>query len=657
MRFKYNKFNPVQSAFLNVYNRDVNIIVESSTSSGKTVVAEIAIAEAMFRRKNAIYLAPLKALAQEKIDDWTASSHSFSSKKIVIATGDYAVGSQRDIVLQKAQESDIILMTTELFDSLTRRPEKIKDIFNNCGVVIVDESHLLGVEQRGSALEVALMRFTQMSGGKIIFLSATMSNSVEIAEWLSMLNAKDTVLIKSSWRPCELDVHFIPYMESSGWGNKKQDLMLEVIHLLQQYENDKFIVFVHSKSFGRELLDALKSRGYAAEFHNADISKEDRLRYIELFNKKTKGNLQVLVATSTIAWGCNLPARRVIIAGVSRGQEDVPVHDILQMAGRAGRVGLDPRGDAYIVVPQGKFTYYSKRYKQLPPVQSCLTNENELAFHLISEINEGQNTEQLLNEWFARSFADLNFKNDADKTHHLANVLARLINCGAIRIQEKSANYIFEVTPIGKISAWFYYPPTFVSQVFLGLKKGGSLIADNDLLLSWVIGRAYPLMPFSTLHISFKRYHEAVENNLRLLNFQGIDLGKPHKQVLAMPYAIYSLLTETTHHIQEAHSMVKTIQNDSGRLSQMLSVLRQYYKNDMEHIDTHTLELRLKYGVRKELVGLCGIAGIGAIRARKLFIAGFKNIKDVYADLNKASDVAGVRLTVDHIQQAINRWQ
>lgn len=656
MQFKYEKFNPLQSAFLNVYNYDANIVVESPTSSGKTVIAEIAICEALSRNKKAIYLSPFKALAQEKIDDWTDPAHFFSSKQIAIATGDYVIEDQREVVLRNAQKADIVIMTTELFDSLTRRPEKLKELFSSCGVLIVDESHLLSVPQRGSALEVSLMRFTLISESKIIFLSATMSNSVEIAEWLSKLNNKDTIVIKSTWRPCELDVHFIPYRDNVSWDNKKSNLIFEILKLIDKYDQDKFIVFVHSKSFGRELLKTLKIKGYDAEFHNADLSQEDRKKYIELFKKRGKEGVQVLVATSTIAWGCNLPARRVIIADVRRGQEDVPVHDILQMQGRAGRTGLDPKGDVYIIVPQKKYNYYKSIYKHLPPVQSCLINEDELAFHLINEINEGYNTEQALNDWFSRSFANVYFeKTKLNKTEYFTNTLISLTQYGAIKIVENTDGSIkFQTTPIGKIASWFYYPPSFVSQIYQGFKKGEKMLTDNDILLSWVIGKAYPFVHFSTDHLSFKEYQNELEKQLKFLNFWGINLGLMNKNLLAIPYAIYLILTEKANHVPEAYSLVKMIQNDSGRLIQMMKSLCQYYKEDLKYVDLYSLELRLKYGIRKDLVELCAIPNIGAIRARKLFEAGFKTIKDVYANLDKASKVAGVRILPEHIIQIYN---
>ena len=95
IKVKYPQFNPVQSTFLKIHSKDANTVIAASTSAGKTVIAEMAFADAILNNKKAIYLCPLKALAQEKIDDWGDPSHPFSKYKLAIATGDY-VGANRE---------------------------------------------------------------------------------------------------------------------------------------------------------------------------------------------------------------------------------------------------------------------------------------------------------------------------------------------------------------------------------------------------------------------------------------------------------------------------------------------------------------------------------------------------------------------------------
>lgn len=650
LKFRFLKFNPVQSAFLQVVNSDMNVVVESKTSSGKTTVAEMSIAaDALSKGKSAIFLAPLKALAQEKIDDWTDRAHSFSGKKIVIATGDYAVGDKREKLLQDASSGDIILMTTELFDSLTRRPDRVSRLFSSCGTLIVDEAHLLTMPDRGSALEVALMRFSQISKAKIVLLSATMSNSKDLAGWLTHLNGRDSALIKSDWRPCKLDVEFVSYMGGS-WKEQQKNLIAEVFNTLGMHPDDKFIVFVHSKSFGRQLTELLCHRGYRAAFHNADISKTERSKYVEMFKKRRsedRESLEILVATSTLAYGLNLPARRVIVAGVQRGTEDVSPLDITQMIGRAGRVGIDPKGDAHILIPHSKFTHYTSAIKVLAPVESQLIKEEQLAFHLINEINEGINTGVALGKWFERSFAAFDWPDREGKVEHITNTLAKLLDFGAIRIQDldKSKGEYFEVTPIGKIASWFYYSPFMVALLYNGFYKAsklGNAVNEDDLLLSWILGRAGEPVPFSTPSPIYKDFQERMELRLKALAFSdNINIGKVSKLNIAMPFAFWLRLTEQTHHVPEATSLTRAVQMDAERLTSMLSILSSFYQKDVL-VDTKLLESRLKHGIRKELSSLVTVANIDGARARKLFAAGFRTANEVYAKAEKASKVAGV---------------
>ena len=94
--FSFDEFNPVQSRAYEIYNRDCNAIIASSTSSGKTAIAEMFLSnEVRERGGKGLYLSPLKALAQEKIDDWSSDDHHFKDLKISICTGYYRITEDR----------------------------------------------------------------------------------------------------------------------------------------------------------------------------------------------------------------------------------------------------------------------------------------------------------------------------------------------------------------------------------------------------------------------------------------------------------------------------------------------------------------------------------------------------------------------------------
>jgi superfamily II helicase len=146
LTFKFENFNPVQSEVFQYYDKDVNCVVAAATSAGKTTVAEMFMAHSISQGKKAIFLSPLKAVSQEKYDDWTDPSHDWSKLNISIVTGDYALTDARVEELNKA---NIVIMTLEMLDSRTRRIaiEKNSWLFET-GVVVVDECFSRGAQVR-----------------------------------------------------------------------------------------------------------------------------------------------------------------------------------------------------------------------------------------------------------------------------------------------------------------------------------------------------------------------------------------------------------------------------------------------------------------------------------------------------------------------------
>ena len=95
-KWKFETFNPVQSRIMDFYNKEVNGLVAASTSAGKTVVAEMFLADEVRRRGGkGMFLAPLRALAREKVTDWKDTNHHFSDLNISICTGDYRLTKDR----------------------------------------------------------------------------------------------------------------------------------------------------------------------------------------------------------------------------------------------------------------------------------------------------------------------------------------------------------------------------------------------------------------------------------------------------------------------------------------------------------------------------------------------------------------------------------
>jgi superfamily II DNA/RNA helicase len=431
--------NCVQSRVFEHYDKDQNGLIASATSSGKTTVAEMVLSHEMrVRGGKGLYLVPMRALAQEKIDEWTDPNHHFNDKKISICTGDYRLTRER---AKELAEADLIIMTSEM---LNHRARNYKAEQNNwlkdVGSCVIDELHLLTVPGRGPHLEVGLMKFTEINPKvRLTGLSATMPNVEDIAEWISYsLTKKDTFCLRSKFRPCPLNIHFETYYDGyKRYDDVEAEKVAKALDIIEYYENDKFLVFAHTKRTGELMKNSLRLAGIKAEFHNAGLEKKDRVALENRFRKDKEP--RVVVATPTLAWGCNLPARRVIVLGVHRGLDEVETYNITQMVGRSGRVGLDPQGDAYILLPESKLDYHKSRLKSPQKIESQLLSKTgehhkELAFHLVSEIHHGGIKDMDdVRHWYKRSLAYFQ-DNELDET--VADKTIELLrNCGAIRVK------------------------------------------------------------------------------------------------------------------------------------------------------------------------------------------------------------------------------
>lgn len=167
--FKYGKypfshFNLLQSLYFPFHNQDKNGVITATTSAGKTICAELAIGHCLQSKKKAIFLCPLKALSQEKFDSWTDSEHFLSNFKIEILTGDHKLTESK---LNSIRKADVVIMTSEMLDTRTRFSNSpSSDWLKEVDLLVVDEAHLL-TTSRGPALEVGLMRFTELFPSKI----------------------------------------------------------------------------------------------------------------------------------------------------------------------------------------------------------------------------------------------------------------------------------------------------------------------------------------------------------------------------------------------------------------------------------------------------------------------------------------------------------
>ena len=181
------KLYPAQIKAIPYINNDKNLLVCAPTAGGKTLIAEIILVnEILKKKKKAVYIVPLKALATEKFRYF---SKKYPFLNVGVSSGDY---DSNDYYMK---DMDIIIATSEKFDSLLRRNVKW---INQIRTVIIDEIHLMNGKNRGPTLEIVITHLLRMKGIRIVGLSATIGNPKELKDWLK------ADLIYDKWRPVKL---------------------------------------------------------------------------------------------------------------------------------------------------------------------------------------------------------------------------------------------------------------------------------------------------------------------------------------------------------------------------------------------------------------------------------------------------------------------
>ncbi|KAH8409768.1 hypothetical protein KR222_006442 [Zaprionus bogoriensis] len=422
--YKFSHFNPIQTQIFHcLYHTDNNVLLGAPTGSGKTIVAEIAIFRALNQQPKCkvVYIAPLKALVKERIADWQQRfERSSLGIKVVELTGDVTPD------VQAIRESQLIVTTPEKWDGISRSWQT-REYVQHVALIVIDEIHLLG-EDRGPVIEVIVSRTNFISSHtgrsiRIVGLSTALANAQDLANWLG-IQRMGLYNFKPSVRPVPLQVHingfpgkhYCPRMATMNRptfqairtyspceptivfvSSRRQTRLtaLDLITFVAGDENPK--QFLHIEEHEMELiLQNIRDQNlkfclaFGIGLHHAGLQEPDRKCVEELFlNRK----IQVLVATATLAWGVNLPAHLVVIKGTEyfdgkvKKYVDMPITDVLQMMGRAGRPQFDNEGVAVVLVHDEKKNFYKKFLYDPFPVESSLLGV--LPEHINAEIVAG----------------------------------------------------------------------------------------------------------------------------------------------------------------------------------------------------------------------------------------------------------------------------
>lgn len=365
-----------------------HLVVSAPTSSGKTMIGELAAISGVLERKRAIFLFPLKALVNDKLRHFQALYGTFGIRTIK-ATGESTTD---DMMPLMRGQYDICLMTYEKFSALILGNPHILD---QIGTIVVDEVQMIADENRGVNLEfiLTLLRMRRREGAEpqLIALSAVIGDTNGLERWLGAR------LLKRTERPVPLDEGVIRmdgsfrYIESDTGQEKtipsyitpesrkgsSQDLIIPLVRKVVN-EDKSVIVFRETRGEARGCalylaaslglpsaqvaLDTLSSADPSMSseklreslaggvaFHISDLDTEERLLIEEQF-RTIPTALKVIAATTTLAMGVNTPAEVVVVAGLMHpGDKPYSIAEYKNIIGRAGRLGFSTRGTSYTV--------------------------------------------------------------------------------------------------------------------------------------------------------------------------------------------------------------------------------------------------------------------------------------------------------------------
>lgn len=639
-----------------------NVVVSIPTASGKSLIAYLAILHNRLQRRpgsKALYIVPLRALASEKYEEL----RQFQSLglKVAVATGDL---DEQDEHLSRF---DVIVATSEKMDSLLRhRVGWVHDI----GVIVADEVHLIHDAGRGPTLEVLLARFRALNpGAQIVALSATIQNSKQLAEWL------DASLVESDWRPTPLKKGVL-YGRGITFDDGTQrrlthesadsvnDLVLDMLA-----EKGQCLVFVNARRSAeavakklakpvaktlspaesaalRRVADTLGDEGepslagrqlgelvaHGVAFHTAGLSAHQR-RTVE--SEFRAGRIKVISATPTLAAGVNTPARRVIIRDVWRydanlGNQPLPVLEIQQMMGRAGRPRYDPYGEAVLIAKTDdeRATLTETYLHGVPePITSKLGSEPALRVHTLASVAGGfTGSVPLLEKFLDSTFYAHQGESWLIKAR-LQQVLQFLVDNGFL-LREGDA---LRPTLFGKRTSDLYVDPLSALTLRRAIEKAAktdhpttfaflhavSSTADIDPLYlrqkdDWVITKAGEVEEELLLGP-----HEAHSYEDFLSTIKTASLLEDWIEEVPMD------------RIEERYGIgpgdVRNKVDLGTWLAHAMRELARLLEFDVAH-DLDSLPLRLENGAKKELLPLIKLQGIGRVRARVLWNNNYRGL-------------------------------
>ena len=424
VQFKGFTLDPFQEKAIQTIESEQSVLVAAPTGAGKTLIAEYAVELALGSGQGVIYTAPIKALSNQKYRDFTQRYPG----QVGIMTGDVTI--DPDAPLQ--------VMTTEIF-----RNTIFEDIsrLDQTTFVIFDEIHFLDNVERGTVWEESII-FAPVHM-RFICLSATVPNVKELATWMEQIRNHPVGVVKETKRPVPLEHRFFvdgrlrrklkgpPQKRKRGRNRplRKPKGPSKLVKIVSEQKLLPCLYFAFGRARCRELatahsnlhllkkeerrailqlFDDLAERygvneenscrrlrrlvGRGVAFHHAGMLPTLKEMVERLF---TSGLLKLIFTTETFALGINMPAQAVIFDEL-RKFDGFSVVDLLnreyhQMAGRAGRRGLDEKGFVYSQIDTRRISFPRVKriiYGEPEPVRSQFNTSYSTLLNIYRDLGE-----------------------------------------------------------------------------------------------------------------------------------------------------------------------------------------------------------------------------------------------------------------------------
>ncbi len=671
---------PPQEKAVPLVLKGKNLVLAVPTASGKSLVAYLAAVKRVLEdHGKVLYIVPLKALAAEKLEELRRFEQL--GIRVGMSIGDYDDG-DRDL-----DKLDILVATSEKADAIMRhRAEWVRSM----SLVIADEVHLLNDPNRGPTLEITLAKFRMLNPKvQVIALSATVGNSKEMAEWL---NAE---LVAMDWRPVKLKegvllddtINFtdnsrrkVKRLDDQVWSLVKdtideggqalvfvntrrstETLAVKFAHLVKEKPDEAVVAQLNESfrdehtSIGLSLKDCIRN-GMA--FHNAALSSEHRSLVEKLFKA---GKIKCIIATPTLAAGINLPARRVIVRDVNRfddgGYVPLPVMEVKQMCGRAGRPRYDPYGEAVLIaktVEQSHMLFENYLLGAPEDVVSKVGNERVLRAHVLALIaTDTANTRAAILDFLRRTFY-AHQRGEQGMEEAVENIVRFLWEEGMVRCP---GTEMLALEPEADLKATFF--GRRVSDLYIDPMSAVKL---RDGLLAYVPGEKTlgflhavcstpDMLNLYLKRDDFDQLTEVVLERKEEMLFMVPDMETPDYEYFLAEVKT-ALVLDSWIAEKDEEEMHRAYGTGPGDIHNKVEIgewllysmreMSNIFNKDCYPILTK-LMTRMRYGVREDILELVELKGVGRIRARSLQKRGFTSWEKIReADVHSISSVTGI---------------